>query len=391
MKKTLLTAAAAFSLALTAQVPDLPLLKIFHFAGSRRPAENVLLSPWGIQECFGMVSGGAGKQSAGELSKILGLNKAVSGDISQARKSLQQSSKNFKSYNVIFLERQLKAKKSFIHHATKVYNSDIYSVDFDQKSKCARVLNNIVKRQTSGMFGDIFTERSFLPKPDVLLLNTLYFESAWKESFVEDHTKREKFTIPSPDGKAASRKKTVDMMNDTRYLPYYEDKELHGIILTFRNRRFKLLVLKPKNSAVPLSRAAAVLAEKGIQHFQYSSSELYKTNIKLPKMKLSGETDLKELFCSAGMKSLFSSTGGGLTEMVTNRPLFISSAKQLVKLDLNEKSTKVAAVTYTAGVTSAPPVIEEKENYFYANHPFILVLFDDKTNAVLLTASIVNP
>ena len=77
--------------------------------------------------------------------------------------------------------------------------------------------------------------------------------------------------------------------------------------------------------------------------------------------------------------------------MVTDRPLFISSAKQLVKLDLNEKSTKVAAVTYTAVAMSAPPVIEEKENYFYADHPFILVLFDDKTNAVLLTASIVNP
>ena len=180
-------------------------------------------------------------------------------------------------------------------------------------------------------------------------------------------------------------------MNDTRHLPYYEDKELHGIILTFRNRRFKLLALKPKNPALPLSRAAAVLAEKGIRHFTHSSSDLHKTHIKLPKLQLAGETDLKELFCSAGMKSLFSSAGGGLTEMVTNRPLFISSAKQLVKLDINEKSAKVAAVTYAAVAKSAPPVIEEKENYFYADHPFILVLFDNKTNAVLLTASIVDP
>ena len=391
MKKILLTAAAVFNLTLTARVPDLPLLKIFHFASSRRPAENVLLSPWGVQECFGMVSGGAGKQSAAELSQILGLDKAVSGDISQARKSLRQGNANFKSYNVIFLERQLKAKKSFVHHVTKVYNSDIYNVDFVRKSQCARLLNNIVKRQTSGMFDNIFTDQSFLPKPPLLLLNTLYFESEWEKSFVEDHTNRENFTIPTPDGKAAPRKKTVDMMNDTRRLPYYEDKELHGIILTFRNRRFKLLVLKPKNPAVSLSRAAAVLAEKGIQHFQRSSSELHKTHIKLPKLQLAGETDLKELFYSAGIKSLFSSAGGGLTEIVTNRPLFISSAKQLVKLVINERSTKVAAVTYAAVAMSAPPLIEEKENYFYADHPFIIVLFDTKTNAVLLTASIVDP
>ena len=241
------------------------------------------------------------------------------------------------------------------------------------------------------MFGDIFTDRSFFPKPDVLLLNTLYFECAWQESFDKSNTSSEKFTIPSPDGKAALRKKTVKMMNDIRRVPYYEDKELHGIILSYRDRRFKLLVLTPKKNTVSLSKATAALAQKGIQHFTNNSSNIYKTHIKLPRMKLSGETDLKELFYSAGMKSLFSSAGEGLTEMVTDRPLFISSAKQLVKLDLNEKSTKVAAVTYAAVAMSAPPVIEEKENYFYANHPFILVLFDNKTNAVLLTASIVDP
>ena len=47
MKKLICSAAAVFSLALAAQVPDLPLLKIFHLAGRQKPAENLLLSPWG--------------------------------------------------------------------------------------------------------------------------------------------------------------------------------------------------------------------------------------------------------------------------------------------------------------------------------------------------------
>ena len=111
MKKLICSAAAVFSLALAAQVPDLPLLKIFHLAGRQKPAENLLLSPWGIQECFGIISGGADRECAAELSKFLGLNKDSSEKICQARTSLQQSKTDFKSYNAVFIEQRQKAKK----------------------------------------------------------------------------------------------------------------------------------------------------------------------------------------------------------------------------------------------------------------------------------------
>jgi serine protease inhibitor len=42
-------------------------------------------------------------------------------------------------------------------------------------------------------------------------------------------------------------------------------------------------------------------------------------------------------------------------------------------------------------VGSAPDPTPPKYNYFYANHPFVLVLFDSETRAILLTAAVVNP
>ena len=387
MKKILFTAAAAFSLALTAQVPDIPLLKVFHSASTRNPAENVLLSPWGIQECFGMVSGGAGKNSAEELSKILGLDKNVSEKICRARKSLTQSKTDFKSYNAVFFDRRLNVKNEFIRHAAKLYNGNLYSVNFNDKAECAKVLNSIVNRGTSGVFKKVFNENSFSPAPDMLLLNVLYFNGSWDTAFDRGSTSKGAFYLQSP----SKRKIFVKMMNDTRTVPYYNDGTVHGIMLDYTDRRFNMSVLTTVDKDKPLSAVTELLANKGISYILRNSSRFNETVIKLPKLKLSGETNLKSLLSSMGMTKVFDSRQPDLTGTIKEGATYVSSAKQLVKLELDEVKTEVAAVTYAHTVGSAPDPTPPKYNYFYANHPFVLVLFDSETRAILLTAAVVNP
>ena len=58
---------------------------------------------------------------------------------------------------------------------------------------------------------------------------------------------------------------------------------------------------------------------------------------------------------------------------------------------LDEEKTEVAAVTYAAALSCAPDPIPPKYNYFYADRPFVLVLFDSETGAILLTAAVVDP
>jgi serpin B len=150
-------------------------------------------------------------------------------------------------------------------------------------------------------------------------------------------------------------------------------------------------VLTTQNALEPVSSVTAQLAGKGVQYFVKNSSSANKTIIKLPRLKLSGELDLRKLFASSGMKNIFDPQIGGLYNMVEKRVLYISQAKQLVKLNLDENGTEVAAVTYAiAKCASAPPGVV-KYNHFYADHPFVLVLFDSQTNAILLAGVIVDP
>jgi hypothetical protein len=62
------------SISRTEQVPDKPLLKVFDAAHRSNPRQNIMLSPWGIQQCFGMLTGWAPKLHSAQLNAVLGLN-----------------------------------------------------------------------------------------------------------------------------------------------------------------------------------------------------------------------------------------------------------------------------------------------------------------------------
>ena len=142
-----------------------------------------------------------------------------------------------------------------------------------------------------------------------------------------------------------------------------------------------------------MSKVTEALAEKGLDHFIKKSSDRYKTILTLPKLKIETDCDLTKLFQKAGMTHLFDPQTGDLIYMVENteNPLYIDSARQLVKLDINERGTEMAAVTYAMAKCGSAPPRPEKKNTFRADRPYIIVLFDRTTKAILLTGVINNP
>ena len=180
-------------------------------------------------------------------------------------------------------------------------------------------------------------------------------------------------------------------MNDSRYLPYYNDGKVHGILLDYADRRFKLLVLTTLNALEPVSSVTALLAREGVQKIMRDCSCKNKTIIKLPRLKLSGEVDLRNLLGKTGMKIIFDPQLGDLDKIMQKKVLYISQAKQLVKFNLDEVGTEVSAVTYAIAECASAPPGAIKYNRFYADHPFVLVLFDSQTNAILLAGKVVSP
>ena len=98
----------------SAELPNKPMLKIFDTAHKMAPQDNILLSPYSIAQCFGMVRLGAGSKTAKELNDILGINESVFKELNAADKSLKESKKaKFSSCNtIVFKDKFILQKKS---------------------------------------------------------------------------------------------------------------------------------------------------------------------------------------------------------------------------------------------------------------------------------------
>ena len=379
------------SISWTEQVPDKPLLKVFDAAHRSNPRQNIMLSPWGIQQCFGMLTGWAPKLHSAQLNNVLGLNFQDIHDLRNARLALQKTEAEFNSFNAVLFDRQYTLKQPFIQDVNYFFGGKMYRLDLSRQKWCAMVLNGIIKRESRNMFDNVFAPQDFANDPMMILLNVLYFKANWFNPFEKHLTKKERFMTPAASNFEAIHHSRVDMMNDKKYVPYYNDGTIHGIILDYADDRFKMLVLTTVKMPSSLKTVTGNLARKGLQHFLRNSSDHNKTIIKLPKLKLESRLDLKSLLSSVGLTSIFDSRQGSLCMIQTSDAVYIDSARQVVKLSLDETGTEVAAVTIALPKAAAIRPQAVKYNKFYADHPFVFIIGEETSGTILFEGVYTHP
>jgi len=75
MKKFILTVISILALnGFAVDIPEIPGFRLLDAAHKNNLTGNVLLSPLSMQQCFGMLVGGAGEVTGGELQEYLGLS-----------------------------------------------------------------------------------------------------------------------------------------------------------------------------------------------------------------------------------------------------------------------------------------------------------------------------
>ena len=387
-KKLLLLPALCCLITSAAQTPEYPLLKLLHKAAENNPDTNTILSPWGLQQCYGMVYAGAGQKSQKELEKLLGINASSAEKFHQDAQSLKKTTASLNSFCAIAVEKQYELQKSFIRQATQNFNGHFLKFDLNSKAESLAALNSIAKKETRGMLPEPFKPQILENSPVMILMHLLYFQSNWQKPFKKFSTRKQTFSVFSQE---KEKKYSVQMMNDTRLIPYYNDGSIHGITLNYEDPRFKMLILTTVNKQDSVLSITRSLAQKGLFHFVKNSSTKNETIIKLPKLDLKSDTDLKNLFCKLGASTPFRPLPADLTGMIEDKALYIDQSRQMVKLILNEEGTEAAAVTFAAmAVGCAMPAVKTY-NHFYADHPFVLLLFDNITGTVLLSGVINRP
>ena len=204
------------------------------------------------------------------------------------------------------------------------------------------------------------------------LMNALYFYGKW--SFEFEDAKKENFVNIS-----GNTSKT-EMMHSRDDLRYSEYDGFRMVTLPYGNGAFAMDVILPDEKA-NFSDAVAKLDAGTLQILDRNSATC-DVDLKLPKFTFDYNADMTKVLREMGMTLAFCELAdfSGMAE----EDLMISQVKQKTFIDVNEKGTEAAAVTFIGVVaTSIGPAPQKKFVEFHADRPFIFLIRERSTGAVL--------
>ena len=263
---------------------------------------------------------------------------------------------------------------------TQNYDFIIKPTDFYNGPKVRKDINSFISKQTDKLIEN-FLQEDLPVDTQLVLLNTLYFNQKWKTTFDKHDTREETFY------KNNQSQTQVQMMHKTTSVPYYEDENFQIIELDYENKRYSMIVILPKDYEYDFTKA-----DLFTQLQKFSDSKNYnRVQLSFPKFDLTSKYDLVPILQNLGMTDAFNPAQSDLSKIFADsQNIFVDSAIHQVRIQVNEKETKAAAVTMfgskaTAAMPERPPII------FKADHPFLYVIRDNELGINLFTGIVREP
>jgi len=114
---------------------------------------------------------------------------------------------------------------------------------------------------------------------------------------------------------------------------------------------------------------------------------LRRVALTMPKFEFKSSFGLKETLAAMGMPVAFSG-GADFSGMTGNRDLFIADVIHEAFVSVDEAGTEAAAATAVVMTMTAPPGAPVEVT---VDHPFIFLIRDIETGAILFFGRVVNP
>jgi serpin B len=282
--------------------------------------------------------------------------------------------------NAIWGQKGYSFLPTFLDVLAENYGAGLRILDFITETEKSRVtINDWVSDQTEGRIEDLIPQGAIDALTRLVLTNAIYFNAAWENPFDEDITADGPFYLL--DGGQV----TVPMMTQTESFGYTDGEGYQAVELPYDGSELSMVILLPASGNFQAF-------EKGLQAQQVDAiiNDLQNTDVSLtmPKFEFDSEFSLKDTLAGMGMPDAFSGDAD-FSGMTGNRELFISDVVHKAFVAVDEAGTEAAAATAVIAGGAAPPA--EHPVQITIDHPFIFLIRDIETGAILFVGRVLNP
>lgn len=348
---------------------------------------NVFFSPVSISTALGMTYAGARGATAEEMARTLRftlptdrLHAAFCGLIARLRPPAGEPRVRLHIANALWPDQRYAFLPEFFSLVESHYGAATQSVDFAGATEATRAtINTWVAQRTNELIKELLKRGDIDGLTVLVLTNAIYFKADWHAQFDPKDTK------PGVFHAVGGERPGVPMMSQTARLPYAEFDGGQALELPYVGNRLRMLLLLPRKAdgltALEKRLSPALVAKVA------GALGTRKVHVTLPRFRMRFRTYLAETLAAMGMPSAFAPGQADFSGLDGSRSLFISTVIHEACLEVNEEGSEAAAATAVViSRAAAEPVIE-----FNADRPFLLLIRDRDTGAILFLGRLVDP
>jgi serpin B len=261
------------------------------------------------------------------------------------------------------------------------YGAGLNLLDFAGAPEISRLaINEWVSEQTEERIQDLIPLGAIDTMTRLVLTNAIYFNAAWSRPFEEF------MTDDRPFYPLQGEPLTVPMMRQVTHFPYSAGNGYQALELPYDGRELSMLILLPRPGAF-----------KGIEEsFDASLVEHILQNVArtrvvldMPRFKFESAFELAGVLAAMGMLHAFSDDAD-FSGMDGSQTLKISDVIHKAFVAVDEAGTEAAAATAVI-MRAKSAIIAEEPVDFTIDRPFIFLIRDIATGAILFLGRVLNP
>ncbi len=350
---------------------------------------NLFFSPESISTALAMAYAGARGSTASEMAKTLHFTLppdklhpamgALLRDLNATHEGYQLS-----VANALWAQQGYTFLDDFLGLLKTDYGAGLNQVNFKGATEAARLtINQWVEQKTQDKIKDLLQPGALRSDTRLVLTNAIYFKGDWEMQFDKAQTKNEDFHL-SP-----AQTTTAPLMHREGRFNYFDGGTFQILEIPYKSKELSMIIFLPKDTG-GLSALEPSLTSSNLQQWLGKLASVPKVIVTIPKFKMTQQFELGSTLSAMGMPQAFSGSAD-FSGMTGHRDFAISAVIHKAYVDVNEEGTEAAAATAVTMRALAMRAPEGPPPVFRADHPFVFMIRDNRSDSILFMGRMADP
>ncbi|XP_005936028.1 serpin H1a [Haplochromis burtoni] len=345
--------------------------------------ENIIISPVVVASSLGLVALGGKASTASQVKTILNVAKVKDEHLHPSLAELLIELSDPKTRNITWkISNRLYGPSSvtfvedFVKSSKKHYNCEHSKINFRDKKSAVNSINEWAAKSTDGKLPEVTKN---VEKTDgAMIISAMFFKCHWDEQFHHKMVDNRGFMV------SRSYTVSVQMMHRTGLFGFYDDKDnkLSILSMPLSHKKSTVVFIMPYH-VEPLDRLEKMLTKKQVDKWIGLLQETA-IAVSLPKVSMEVSHDLQKHLQELGLTEAVDKSKADFSNISGKKDLYLSSVFHASALEWDTDGNEIDTSIFGTDKLKNPKL-------FYADHPFIFLVKDQKTSSILFIGRMVRP